>query len=77
MLKNLDLRHIKTNVRLSRAELVDSQYQALCARTERRQRAAKAALAGRGVQPRVVIGSGWVPSYIANHFHHCAVRGLV
>jgi hypothetical protein len=76
MLKNLDLRHVRTGVKLSRAEVLDSEYHALCARTERRQRAAKAALARRGVAPRVVIGSGWVPSYIARHFHHCAVRGL-
>jgi hypothetical protein len=67
---NLDLRHMRTNVRLSRAELMDSQYQALCARTERRQRAAKAALARRGVAPRVVIGALFVPKHIAKHFQH-------
>jgi hypothetical protein len=74
---NLDLRHVRTGVRLSRAEVVESQWDALCARTARRQRAAKAVLASRGVAPRVQIGSAWVPSYIAKHFHHCAVRGLV
>jgi hypothetical protein len=74
---NLDLRHVRTNVRLSRAELVDSQYQALCARTERRQRAAKAALARRGVAPRVAIGALFVPGYIAKHFHHCPTVGGV
>jgi hypothetical protein len=76
MVKNLDLRHVRTGVKLSRAELVDSEYQALCARTERRQEAAKAALVRRGVEPRVRISSAWVPSYIAKHFNHCAVRGL-
>lgn len=74
---NVDLRHVKTNVRLSRAELLDSEYQSLCARTERRQRAAKAALASRGVAPRVAIGALFVPHHIAKHFHHCPTVGGV
>lgn len=77
MLKNLDLRHVRTGVKLSRAELLDSEYHALCARTERRQRAAKAALASRGVQPRVAIGALFVPKHIAKHFHHCPTVGGV
>jgi hypothetical protein len=77
MVKNLDLRHVRTGVKLSRAELMDSEYQALCARTERRQRAAKAALARRGVEPRVTIGSLFVPKHIAKHFHHCPTVGGV
>jgi hypothetical protein len=75
MVKNLDLRHVRTGVKLSRAELLDSEYQALCARTERRQEAAKAALVRRGVEPRVRIGALFVPSYIAKHFHHCPTVG--
>lgn len=70
---NLDLRRVRTGVKLSRAEIIEGQYEALCARTERRQRAAKAALAKQGVEPRIRIGSGWVPSYIARHFLHVKV----
>lgn len=69
----LDLRRVQTNVRLSHSELINSEYLALCARTERRQRAAKADLANRGVAPRVAISSGWVPHYIARHFAHIKV----
>jgi hypothetical protein len=75
MVKNIDLRHVRTGIKLSRAELLDSEYQALCARTERRQEAAKAALVRRGVEPRVRIGALFVPSYIAKHFHHCPTVG--
>jgi hypothetical protein len=77
MVKNIDLRHVRTGIKLSRAELLDSEYQALCARTERRQEAAKAALVRRGVEPRVRIGALFVPSYIAKHFHHCPTVGGV
>lgn len=77
LLINLDLRHVRTGVKLSRAELVTSEYEALCARTARRQRAAKAALARRGVAPRVSIGSLFVPHHIAKHFHHCPTVGGV
>jgi hypothetical protein len=73
MVKNLDLRHVRTGVKLSRAELLDSEYQALCARTERRQEAAKAALVRRGVEPRVRIGSIYVPHHIARVFTHIKV----
>jgi hypothetical protein len=68
-----DLRHVQTNVRLSQAEILDAEFAALQARTEQRQRAAKADLARRGVQPRVAIGSGHVPHYIARHFLHVKV----
>jgi hypothetical protein len=68
-----DLRHVQTNVRLSQSEILDAEYKALCARTEQRQRAAKADLARRGVHPRVAIGSGYVPHYIAKHFLHVKV----
>jgi hypothetical protein len=56
--------------------VLDLKYEMLCERTKRRQEAAKAALVRRGVEPRVRISSAWVPSYIAKHFNHCAVRGL-
>jgi hypothetical protein len=67
---NLDLRHVRTGVRLSRAEVVEAQWNSLCARTARRQRDAKAALACRGVAPRVLIGSLYVPHHVAKHFQH-------
>lgn len=70
---NVDLRHVRTGVRLSRAELADSQYQALCERTKRRQEAAKAALVRRGVVPRVRISSIHVPPHIARVFTHIKV----
>jgi hypothetical protein len=66
----VDLRHVRTAVRLSRAEIVEAEHLALCARTERRQRAAKAALANRGVEPRVSIGALYVAPRIAKHFQH-------
>ncbi|TDV39562.1 hypothetical protein C7405_101681 [Paraburkholderia caballeronis] len=67
---NLDLRHVRTGVHLTRAELADSAYEALCARTARRQREAKASLEHRGVAPRVQIGSLYVAPRIAKHFQH-------
>lgn len=72
---NIDLRHVRTGVRLSRAEIAESEYHALCARTERRQRAAKASLTKRGIAPRVEIGGLFVPTHIAKHFHHCPTVG--
>jgi len=74
---NLDLRHVRTGVRLSRAEIVEAQWNSLCARTAQRQQAAKAALARRGVAPRVQIGALFVPKHIAKHFHHCPTVGGV
>jgi hypothetical protein len=67
---NVDLRHVRTGVRLSRADRLDAEYLALRARTEQRQRAAKAALACRGVTPRVRIGALYVPPCVAKHFAH-------
>jgi hypothetical protein len=55
--------------------VLELKYEALCARTKRRQEAAKAALVRRGVEPRVAIGRLFVPSYIAKHFHHCPTVG--
>jgi hypothetical protein len=49
------------------------KYEMLLERTKRRQEAAKAALVRRGVEPRVRIGSGFVPSYIARVFTHVKV----
>jgi len=66
----IDLRHVRTTVRLSRAEIVEAEHLALCARTAQRQRAAKAALARNGVEPRVLIGALYVAPRIAKHFQH-------
>jgi hypothetical protein len=68
-----DLRHVQTNVRLSQAEIIDSQYKALGARTEQRQRAAKADLARRGVQPRVRISGAYVPPNVSRQYQRCKV----
>jgi hypothetical protein len=75
MQKNVDLRHVRTGVRLTREEIVESQLEALGARTRRRQRAAKEALRRAGVEPRVRIGSGYVPPRVARQFLHCAIGG--
>lgn len=75
MKKNLDLRHVRTGVRLTRAEVIEAQHEALCARTRRRQRAAKEALRRAGVQPRVRIGVHYVAPRVARAFLHCNVGG--
>lgn len=75
MQKNVDLRHVRTGVRLTRDEKIESEYGALCARTRRRQRAAKAALRRAGIEPRVKIGSAFVPPRVARQFLHCGVGG--
>jgi len=74
--QNIDLRHVFTGVRLSRQEIVEAEYRALCVRTERRQKAAKARLVERHVEPRVAIGSKYVPPAVAKHFQHIGwIRG--
>ncbi|MDR6381791.1 hypothetical protein [Paraburkholderia caribensis] len=62
---------------ISRERVMDLQLEALQSRNARRQQAAKAALVRRGVQPRVVIGRGWVPENVARNFAHMNVRGLL
>lgn len=61
---------------LMRARVLDLQYEMLCARTARRQQAAKAALRRAGVKPRVRISAAWVPPSIARVYTHMNVRGL-
>jgi hypothetical protein len=61
---------------LMRQRVLDLQYEMLCARTERRQRAAKAALVHRGVVPRTPISTGYVPQNVARAFAYTNVRGL-
>ncbi|WP_213306069.1 hypothetical protein [Paraburkholderia sacchari] len=51
----------------------DLAYDMLCVRTARRQRQAKSAMRHRGVEPRVLIGSGYVPANVARVFTHCKV----
>lgn len=68
-----DLRHVKTNVRLSRDELIAAQYNALCARTEKRQRAAKQDLTRRGIEPRVRISGAYVPPNVSRQYQRCKV----
>jgi predicted DNA-binding transcriptional regulator len=58
---------------LTRALVLEIQYEMLCARTARRQRAAKAAMVRRGVLPRVCIGKYWVPPSVARAFTHMNV----
>ncbi len=61
---------------LMRARALELKYEMLCARTARRQEAAKAALVSRGVAPRTPIGTGYVPPSVARVFTHTNVRGL-
>ena len=60
---------------LTRALVLEIQYEILCARTARRQKAAKAAMVRRGVMPRVCIGRCWVPLIVARSFTHMNVGG--
>jgi hypothetical protein len=60
---------------LTRALVLEIQYEMLCARTARRQRAAKAALVRQGVTPRVCIGRCWVPPRVARAFTFMDVGG--
>lgn len=55
---------------ITRERVRELAYEALCARTARRQRDAKAALKRSGVAPRVVIGGMYVAPRIARHFLH-------
>ena len=75
MLLNVDLRHIATGIRLTPSEVIQAQHDALCARTERRQREAKAALNRRGVVPRVAISAAYIPPSVARQFFCDSVGG--
>lgn len=61
---------------LMRQRVLDLQYEMLCARTARRQQAAKAALVRRGVAPRTPISTGYVPQNVARVYLYTNVRGL-
>lgn len=61
---------------LMRNRVLDLSYEMLCARTARRQEAAKAALVRRGVVPRVRISGSWVPPSVARVYLYTNVRGL-
>jgi hypothetical protein len=62
---------------MMRARVLDLQYEMLCARTARRQAAAKAELVRRGITPRVRVSGAWVPPNVARVFTYTNVRGLV
>lgn len=55
--------------------VLDLKFEMLCARTARRQQAAKADLKRRGVHPRVRIGSGYVAPSIARTFSYLPIGG--
>jgi hypothetical protein len=46
---------------VTRSRVEELKYEMLCARTVRRQKAAKAALVRDGVMARVPIGRNWIP----------------
>lgn len=75
MLLNIDLRHIQTGVRLTPSEVIQAQHDALCARTERRQREAKARLTAMHIEPRVQISRNYVPPSVARQFFCDSVGG--
>lgn len=75
-MRMIDLRHVATGIRLTASEVIQAQHDALCARTERRQREAKAALERRGVAPKVAISQHYVPPSVARQFQHIqSIRG--
>jgi hypothetical protein len=55
--------------------VLELKQEMLCARTARRQQAAKAELTKRGVSPRVLIGSGYIAPAIARTFSYLPVGG--
>lgn len=55
--------------------ILDLKQEMLCARTARRQSAAKAELVKRGIAPRVRIGSSYVAPVIARSFSYLPVGG--
>lgn len=59
-----------------REKALELKHEMLCERTRRRQKTAKAELERRGVRPRIVIGSGYVPPSVARTYTHMNVRGL-
>ncbi len=71
----IDLRRIVTGVQLTRAELLESELGALRARTERRQKVAKAALKSRGIRPRIQIGSAYMTPATARNFAYVSIGG--
>lgn len=75
MLLNVDLRHIATGIRLTPSEVIQAQHDALCARTERRQREAKARLTALNIEPRVQIGRSYIPPSVARQFFCDSVGG--
>lgn len=73
MLLNVDLRHIATGIRLTPSEVIQAQHDALCARTERRQREAKARLIAQHIEPRVAISASYVPPSVSRAFAYIKV----
>lgn len=55
--------------------VLELKQEMLCARTARRQQAAKAELVRRGVTPRVRISSGYVEPAIARTFSYLPIGG--
>jgi hypothetical protein len=52
-----------------RSRVEELKYEMLCARTARRQMAAKATLVRQGVTARVPIGRNWVPRSVTRDLH--------
>ena len=61
---------------MMRDRVLDLQYEMLCARTARRQQAAKAALVRRGVVPYPAIATGYVPPSISSQYAYLPVGGV-
>lgn len=75
-LLNVDLRHIDTRMRLTRAERLAAEMRHLAAMNDAQLAQKKARNARRGLKP-MAIGRLYVPRHIAKHFLHCNVRGLI
>ncbi|APR40000.1 hypothetical protein [Paraburkholderia sp. SOS3] len=61
---------------ITRDRVLELKHEALCARTARRQRDAKAALSRQGVAPRTPISTGYVPEEISRVFTYTNVGGV-
>jgi hypothetical protein len=61
---------------MMRDRVLDLQYEMLCARTARRQAAAKADLVRRGIVPRTPIATGYVPPSISSQYVYLPVGGV-
>ena len=74
-LQMLDLRTIKTGVRLTRAERLAAEQRHLAAKNDAQLVEKKARNARRGLVP-MKIGMLYVPPHVARHYQHSGIGGV-